>query len=170
MSLLENVYRYSTAEAVIANVETLSWDLAEIEAGPEEFTHPDECIGLLLAHLDHAKQELARRQRLRSMPSAPVWPDPRVELDEIKSRISVETFIERSAAVHFHRIGSRLWAHCPFTDHDDHRPSFCVTPDKGLWICYGYRKGGDIFSFNLAWYGSQTFADAVDLVAHEAGV
>jgi hypothetical protein len=170
VSISETVYRYSTTEAVIVNVESLSWDLAEIEAGPEEFTNPDECRLLLLSHLSDAKHELNRRQRLRSMPSAPAWPDPRAELDDIKARISVETFIERAAAVVFHRIGSRLWAHCPFPDHEDPRPSFCLTPARQLWCCYGCRRGGDVFSFALAWYDCRSFPDAVDMVAHEAGI
>jgi DNA primase len=45
-----------------------------------------------------------------------------------------------------------------------------VTPAKQLWCCYGCRRGGDVFSFALAWYDARSFADAVDLVAREAGV
>jgi CHC2 zinc finger len=163
-------YAGSTTEAVLAAVESLCWDLAEIEAGPDAFANPGECRLLLLAHLDDARRELDRRRRFRSMPSAPVWPDGRAELAEIKQRVELADFIERHAAVVFRRVGSRLWGHCPFPDHVDPRPSFCVTPAKQLWCCFGCRRGGDVFSFALAWFDSRTFADAVDLVAREAGV
>ena len=43
------------------------------------------------------------------------------------------------------RRGRTYWGCCPF--HQEKTPSFSVTPDKGLFYCFGCQAGGDVISF-----------------------
>lgn len=49
--------------------------------------------------------------------------------------------------------GKHLWWPCPF--HEDRNPSFCVTPGRSAWQCYGCGKFGDAITlvrhFNPTW-------------------
>lgn len=63
--------------------------------------------------------------------------------------------------------GGRLWGLCPF--HGEKTPSFSVTPDKGLFYCFGCQKGGDIISFVME-IEKLTFMEAAKLLAERAGV
>lgn len=165
-----NPYRHSTTSSILAAVEVLRFDAAEIDADPAAWSYPAESRAFLMIHLDDAQAELRRRERLRYVPSAPPWPDPKAELETIKARIDLSSALAKWAALAFRQHGPQLWARCPFPDHEDTNPSFVVSPEKGLWHCWGCRRGGDVFSFALEWFGCASFADAVDLVAREAGV
>lgn len=61
-----------------------------------------------------------------------------------------------------------LVAPCPF--HEEHTPSFSISPERKEFRCYGCRRSGDVFGFvqrveNLYW-----FSAAVEVVARYAGV
>ncbi len=43
--------------------------------------------------------------------------------------------------------GGSLKGLCPF--HEEKTPSFSVDPAKGVFYCFGCKKGGDVFSFVL---------------------
>jgi DNA primase len=43
------------------------------------------------------------------------------------------------------RKGQNLWACCPF--HDEKTPSFSVSPNKGIFKCFGCGKAGDAIEF-----------------------
>ncbi len=55
------------------------------------------------------------------------------------------------------RRGRTYWGCCPF--HQEKTPSFSVTPDKGLFYCFGCQAGGDVISF-LMKVDHLTFMDA----------
>jgi hypothetical protein len=50
------------------------------------------------------------------------------------------------------RVGQRWVARCPFPDHLDKTPSFCVWPAEGRAWCFGCSRGGDVVDLaSLAW-------------------
>jgi DNA primase len=64
-------------------------------------------------------------------------------VSEIKTRLPIEQLVGRY--VQLQKKGRNFVGLCPF--HSDSRPSFLVSPDKGICYCFPCQKGGDIFSF-----------------------
>jgi DNA primase len=62
--------------------------------------------------------------------------------------------------------GGRYWGLCPF--HNEKTPSFSVTPDKGVFYCFGCHKGGSVLTFIME-MEKMTFLEAVELAARKAG-
>ncbi len=56
---------------------------------------------------------------------------------------------------------------CPF--HNDKGPSLSVSPEKGLFHCFGCGKSGTVITF-LMEYESLTFPEALDRFARELGI
>lgn len=68
-----------------------------------------------------------------------------IDLDRIKQTVDLVALI-RSRGVELKKNGKGYKGLCPF--HEDKKTaSFSVTPDKGLWHCFGCGKGGDIIEF-----------------------
>lgn len=63
--------------------------------------------------------------------------------------------------------GGRYWGLCPF--HNEKTPSFSVTPDKGVFYCFGCHKGGSVLTFIME-MEKMTFLEAVEVAAKKAGV
>lgn len=61
----------------------------------------------------------------------------------IKERIDIVDFI--SSYVKLTRSGKNYVGLCPF--HNDHNPSFTVSPEKQLFYCFGCKEGGDVIKF-----------------------
>lgn len=72
-----------------------------------------------------------------------------------------------SAHVQLKRSGRRLVGLCPF--HTEKTPSFTVSPDMGIFKCFGCGKGGDVFSF-IQFRENVPFAEAMAILADRAGV
>lgn len=90
---------------------------------------------------------------------------PESTLAEIQNRLDIAEVI--GEYVSLQRKGGRYWGLCPF--HQEKSPSFTVTPEKGVFYCFGCGKGGGLFQFvmeaeKLEW------RDAVELLAKKAGV
>lgn len=89
------------------------------------------------------------------------------ELAELKASVSLESVV-RAAGVALEKRGHDLVGCCPF--HDDKTPSFVVTPDKGLWRCFGAcDAGGDVITFICKSEGV-SFRHAVERLRSQAGV
>lgn len=86
-------------------------------------------------------------------------------VQEIKSRLSIEQLVGRY--VQLQKKGRNFVGLCPF--HHDTRPSFLVSPDKGICYCFPCQKGGDIFSFYQLVEGVE-FKQAIKDLADIAGV
>ncbi|MBA3534454.1 MAG: DNA primase [Ardenticatenales bacterium] len=87
-------------------------------------------------------------------------------IEEIKQRLDLETYIGRS--VELKRAGRTFKACCPF--HAENTPSFVIFPHTQTWHCFGAcGVGGDLFSYVQRREGL-TFAEALRLLAREAGV
>ena len=63
--------------------------------------------------------------------------------------------------------GGRFWACCPF--HEEKTPSFTISPDKGIFYCFGCHKGGNVFKF-ISLMEHTTYFEAVKLQAERLGI
>jgi len=65
------------------------------------------------------------------------------------------------------KAGKSFKALCPF--HQEKTPSFIVNPELQIFKCFGCGKGGDVFSFIMA-YERVSFPEAVRIVAEKYGI
>ncbi len=72
-----------------------------------------------------------------------------------------------SAYVRLLPAGRNYKALCPF--HQEKTPSFYVSPEKGLWHCFGCGAGGDVIDFVQRIEGL-TFPEAVAKLARQLGI
>jgi DNA primase len=87
-----------------------------------------------------------------------------IKLD-ILQRIDIVSLI--GEYVSLKRKGARYWGLCPF--HNEKTASFCVTPEKDLYYCFGCHKGGDLFNFVME-IENIGFPDAIRFLADRAGI
>lgn len=90
---------------------------------------------------------------------------PEQVIEEIKDKISIVDVV--GDYVSLQMKGDRYWGRCPF--HQEKTPSFTVTPDKGLFYCFGCQKGGTVFSF-IQDIENCSFVESVEILAKKAGV
>lgn len=90
---------------------------------------------------------------------------PESTLSEIRSRIDIAEVIAEHVTLQ--RRGGRYWGLCPF--HQEKSASFTVTPDKGVYYCFGCHKGGTVFDFIMEIEKVQ-WRDAVEILAKKAGI
>ena len=86
-------------------------------------------------------------------------------ISEIKSRLSLVDIVSRF--VELKPVGDRWSAPCPF--HQETKPSFTVSPDKGFYYCFGCQASGDIIEFYKNINGLD-FSEAVRQLARDAGI
>jgi DNA primase len=72
-----------------------------------------------------------------------------------------------SARTPLRRSGARFTGLCPF--HDERTPSFSVSPEKGLYYCFGCRAGGNVVSFVQETEGVD-FVGAIEWLAQRYNV
>ena len=65
------------------------------------------------------------------------------------------------------RKGNRYWGLCPF--HHEKTPSFSVTPESGLFYCFGCHKGGTVFNFIME-TEHLSFVEAVEFLGKKVGI
>lgn len=85
--------------------------------------------------------------------------------EDIRLRLDITTVVERYVTLK--RAGANFKGLCPF--HKEKSPSFIVSPDKGIYHCFGCGAGGDIFSFLMGIEGV-SFMEALKLSAKEVGI
>ena len=70
---------------------------------------------------------------------------PESEIERIKKETDLAALV-RSRGIELRKHGTgNLAGCCPF--HDDHDPSFIVTPEKGLFHCLGCGAAGNAIQF-----------------------
>lgn len=92
-------------------------------------------------------------------------PFPPAFLDELAARNPIEEVVGQY--VNLKRSGSYMIGLCPF--HSEKTPSFSVTPDKGIFYCFGCHKGGGVINFEMEIEGL-SYGDAVRVLAQRAGM
>lgn len=83
----------------------------------------------------------------------------------ILDAISIDHYIGRFIALK--KQGQYLKGLCPF--HGEKTPSFTVTPEKGIYHCFGCGRSGDLFSFVMEKEGV-SFPEAIEILANYAGI
>ncbi len=86
-------------------------------------------------------------------------------VQEIKDRLDLADLV--SEHLRLQKAGRDLKGLCPF--HQEKTPSFYVSPEKQLWICYGCQRGGDHFTF-IQEIEHVDFLGALKLLAEKTGV
>lgn len=90
---------------------------------------------------------------------------PPAFLDELVARNPIEEVV--SQYVNLRRSGANLFGLCPF--HGEKTASFSVSPDKGMYYCFGCHKGGGVINF-LMEIENLSYPDAVRALAQRAGM
>jgi DNA primase len=90
---------------------------------------------------------------------------PESILSEIRGKLDIAEVIGEHVALQ--RKGARYWGLCPF--HQEKSASFTVTPDKGVFYCFGCQKHGTVFDFIME-VEKIPWRDAVELLATKAGI
>ncbi|MEZ4104228.1 MAG: DNA primase [Candidatus Paceibacterota bacterium] len=86
-------------------------------------------------------------------------------VQQIKDRLNIIDVI--SPYVELHKAGRHFKARCPF--HNEKTPSFNVSPERGMYHCYGCQAGGDIFTF-IQEIEKVDFKEALKILAEKANV
>ena len=86
-------------------------------------------------------------------------------LDELAARNPIEEVVGQY--VNLKRSGSNLFGLCPF--HGEKTASFSVSPDKGIYYCFGCHKGGSVINFEMEIEGL-SYPDAVRALAQRVGM
>jgi len=87
------------------------------------------------------------------------------DADKIIAALPIENYIGRFVALK--RKGNNLWGLCPF--HGEKTPSFSVSPQKGIYKCFGCGVGGNVITFAKE-FNKLSFVEALKLLAEFAGV
>ena len=70
---------------------------------------------------------------------------PAVEVSRVKNGTNLVALIQ-SKGIELKKKGRSWQGRCPFHA-DGKTPSLSVTPEKGLWKCFGCNAGGDAIRF-----------------------
>ena len=86
-------------------------------------------------------------------------------VDQIKQQLDLVAVLSRYITLT--PSGKNYKGRCPF--HKDDTPSLVVSPERGLWHCFGCNEGGDLLAFVMK-IERLTFPEALERLAAEAGV
>jgi len=86
-------------------------------------------------------------------------------IDEIRDKCNIAEVV--SQYIPLKRAGRNYRALCPF--HKEKTPSFMVSPDKGIFHCFGCGAGGNVFNFIMKHEGLE-FPQVVRMLAEKTKV
>jgi len=85
--------------------------------------------------------------------------------ERLLQAISIESYIQRF--IPLKRKGNNLWARCPF--HSEKSASLSVSPEKGIFKCFGCGKGGNLITF-VQLYENVDFPQALKILSDYSGI
>jgi len=88
------------------------------------------------------------------------------QVEEIKKALNIATVIQEYVPS-LKQTGRNYFGLCPF--HSERTPSFSVSPDIGIYKCFGCGEGGDIFTF-IEKIEHLEFREALVFLAKKAGI
>ncbi len=86
-------------------------------------------------------------------------------LEEIRRSADLAAIVGET--VKLRRAGNALVGLCPF--HQEKTPSFRVSPEKGVFHCFGCQAGGDVFTYMAELHGI-SFTEAAELLGERYGI
>ena len=86
-------------------------------------------------------------------------------IDELVARNPIEDVVGHYVSLK--RSGGNMFGLCPF--HGEKTASFSVSPDKGIYYCFGCHKGGGVINFQMEIEGL-SYPDAVRALAKRVGM
>ncbi len=86
-------------------------------------------------------------------------------VEQIKERLPITEVIASYITVE--QSGNQYKAKCPF--HNERTASFYISPDRGLYYCFGCGAKGDVFSFVSSFEGLD-FKGTLKILADRAGI
>lgn len=86
-------------------------------------------------------------------------------ISQIKDRLDIVDVVSRKVVLK--KSGANYWGLCPF--HNDKKPSFCVSPTKGIYKCFSCGAGGDALSF-IVKTENRDFKEVVAELAEKFGI
>ncbi len=93
----------------------------------------------------------------------PFYPD--TVLDEVRSAVNIVSLVSEYVALK--KRGRNHVARCPF--HNEKTPSFNVSEEKQIFMCFGCGLGGDVFRFVMQ-IEHLSFVEAVQFLAGRYGI
>lgn len=90
-------------------------------------------------------------------------PDDKIQ--EIRNATDIVEYI--GTFVKLKKRGKSYLGLCPF--HSEKTPSFNVSPDKGMYYCFGCSRGGDVIKFVMEWEKA-SYVEAIEILAERAGI
>jgi DNA primase len=86
-------------------------------------------------------------------------------LDEVRSAVNIVSVVSEYVALK--KRGRNYVARCPF--HNEKTPSFNVSEEKQIFMCFGCSVGGDVFKFVMQ-IEHLSFPEAVRFIAERHGI
>lgn len=93
----------------------------------------------------------------------PLYPEYLIR--EVADKNDIRDII--SQYVHLKKAGNSYVGLCPF--HNEKTPSFSVSPQKGIFHCFGCGEGGNVIHFMMK-IENMPFVEAVEKLAERAGI
>ncbi|HNP19848.1 MAG TPA: DNA primase [Fulvivirga sp.] len=88
-------------------------------------------------------------------------------IQDVQDRVDIEDIVSDVVTLKRKGSGKYLWACCPF--HDEKTPSFSVTPDRGIYKCFGCGKAGDSINFVMD-HDGLNYVEAIRHLATRYGI
>ncbi|QUB71718.1 DNA primase [Prevotella multiformis] len=90
---------------------------------------------------------------------------PKAIIEKILDRTRIEEVVE--TFIPLRKSGANYKALCPF--HQENTPSFTVTPHRGIFYCFGCKKGGNAITF-LMEHENMSYPEAVRWLGRKYGI